>query len=204
MRNLLTTLLISTGVPMLTAGDETGRTQLGNNNAYCVDDETTWVDWTWVDELGSESRRSSSWRLDLLDWTRELLRLRRTHPALGQGDFFDGRAVHEDGRTDLAWFASDGQEMTDTEWFDHDRRVIGGYVAHPVPGGESLLLLVNTGPDEAGFVLPAGNWATAYRCLLDTTDERPEPADTDDLPGGTVQLAAHSLRLFSARHRAAG
>jgi isoamylase len=199
MRNLLTTLLTSTGVPMLTAGDETGRTQLGNNNAYCLDDETTWVDWTWVDELRSESRHSS-WRLDLLAWTRELLRLRRTHPALGQDGFFDGRAVHEDGRKDLAWFSSDGQEMTDTEWFDHDRRVIGGYVAHPVPGGESLLLLVNTGPDKAGFVMPDGHWATAYRCLLDTTDERPEPTTADDLPGSTVQLAAHSLKLFSARH----
>jgi isoamylase len=183
---------------MLTAGDETGRTQLGNNNAYCLDDETTWVDWTWVDELRSDSRHSS-WRLDLLAWTRELLRVRRIHPALGQDDFFDGRAV-EDGRKDLAWFSSDGQEMTDTEWFDHDRRVIGGYVADPVPGGESLLLLVNTGPDEAGFVLPDGHWATAYRCLLDTTDERPEPAVADDPPGSTMHLAAHSLKLFSARH----
>jgi len=199
MRNLLTTLLTSTGVPMLTAGDETGRTQLGNNNAYCLDDETTWVAWTWVDELRSESRHSS-WRLDLLAWTRELLRLRRTHPALGQAGFFDGRAVHEDGRKDLAWFSPDGHEMTDTEWFDHDRRVIGGYIADPRPGGESLLLLVNTGPDETSFVLPDGHWATAYRCLLDTTDERPEAAAADDLAGSTVQLAAHGLKLFSARH----
>ena len=197
MRNLLTTLISSTGVPMLTAGDETGRTQLGNNNAYCLDNETTWVDWTWVSELRSGS--GASWRLDLLAWTRELLALRRTHPALGRDDFFDGRQVHEDGRKDLAWFSADGHEMSDTEWFDHDRRIIGGYVAHPVQGGESLLVLVNTGPDEASFVLPDGHWATAYRCLLDTTDERPEPADTDEPAGSTVLLAPHSIRRLRRR-----
>jgi glycogen operon protein len=125
VRNLLATLITSTGVPMLTAGDEAGRTQLGNNNAYCLDDDTTWVDWSWVDELRSESR-DSSWRLDLLAWTRELLTMRRTHPALGRSDFFEGRQVHGDGQKDLAWFSSDGHEMTDVELFDHDRRVIGG------------------------------------------------------------------------------
>jgi len=198
MRNLLTTLISSTGVPMLTAGDETGRTQLGNNNAYCLDNETTWVDWTWMSEL--RIGPGASWRLDLLAWTRELLTLRRTHPALGRDDFFDGRQVHEDGRKDLAWFSADGHEMSDTEWFDHDRRVIGGYVAHPVQGGESLLVLVNTGPAEASFVLPDGHWATAYRCLLDTADERPEPAATHEPAGTRVMLAAHSIQLFSARH----
>ena len=188
MRNLLTTLLTSTGVPMLTAGDETGRTQLGNNNAYCLDDETTWVSWTLA-----------GWQQDLLAWARALLSLRRTHPALGQDDFFDGRQVHADGRKDLAWFSSDGHEMTDTEWFDHDRQVIAGYLAHPGPVGESLLVLANTGPAEAGFVLPEGHWATAYRCLLDTTDERPEPSDADDPAGSTVLLAPHSLCVFAAR-----
>jgi isoamylase len=189
IRNVLTTLLTSSGVPMLTAGDETGRTQLGNNNAYCLDNETTWVSWTLA-----------SWQRDLLAWVQELLRLRRNHPALGADGFFDGQQVHEDGRKDLAWFSSDGQEMSDTEWFDHDRRVIGGYLADPGTGGDSLLLLVNTGPDEASFVLPDGRWATAYSCLLDTTDERPEPADGQEPAGCTVSLAPHSIRLFSAQH----
>ena len=197
VRNVLTTLLTSTGVPMLTAGDETARTQLGNNNAYCLDDETTWVDWSWVSEL-RDDRREDSWRLHLLAWTRALLALRSAHPALGAEEFFDGQQVHEGGRKDLAWFSSDGLEMTDSEWFDHDRRVIGGYLAHPGSDGESLLVLTNTGPDEASFVLPGGDWAATYRCLLDTTDERPEPA-ADHVPAGsTVVLAPHSVQLFYA------
>ena len=118
---------------------------------------------------------------------------------MGRDDFFDGRQVHEDGRKDLAWFSSDGHEMTDAEWFDHDRRVIGGYVANPEPGGESVLVLANTGPAETGFVLPDGHWATAYRCLLYTTDERPEAAVTDNPAGSVVLLAPKSVRLYSAR-----
>jgi isoamylase len=198
MRNLLTTLLTATGVPMLTAGDETARTQFGNNNAYCLDDETTWVDWSWMTGRGNQSREGN-WRLDLLAWTRALLTLRRSHPAMGRDDFFDGRQVHEDGRKDLAWFAADGHEMSDNEWFDHDRRVIGGYVAHPVPGGESGLIVANTGPDDGSFVLPKGHWATAYFCLLDTSDERPEPADVELPAGSTVRLAPHSVQVFAAR-----
>jgi isoamylase len=198
LRNLLTTLLTATGVPMLTAGDEAGRTQLGNNNAYCLDDETTWVDWASLGQLRGQSRESS-WRLDLLAWTRALLTLRRTHPGLGGKAFFDGRQRHEGAGKDLAWFASDGLEMTDTEWFDHDRRVIGCYVAHPEPDGESLLILTNTGPDGALFVLPDGRWARAYGGLLDTTDERPQAADVDETAGSTVYLERHSMKVFAAR-----
>jgi isoamylase len=188
MRNLLTTLLTSTGVPMLTAGDETGRTQLGNNNGYCIDDEATWVDWAWP-----------SWRLDLLAWSRELLGLRRTHPALGRVDFFDGHDLHEDGRKDLTWFSADGHEMTDTEWFDHDRQVVGRYLTHPQPGGEPLLILANTGPDEVSFVLPGGHWASAYRALLDTSDERPEPSETGQPAGSTLLLRPHSVSVLAAK-----
>jgi isoamylase len=184
IRNLMTTLVTATGVPMLTAGDETARTQLGNNNAYCLDDETTWVDWDWMKEPSGQ-------QADLLAWTRALLSLRRTHPALGQ--------EHDDGRKDLAWFSADGLEMTDAGWFDHDRRVIGGYVAHPLPGGESLLMLANTGPDETSFVLPNGHWATAYSCLLDTTDEQPHAAAGNEPAGGRVRLAPYSIRIFATR-----
>ena len=80
MRGLMTTLLVSTGVPMLTAGDETGRTQLGNNNAYCIDDETSWLSWD-----------HAPWQQDLLAWTQALVTLRREHPALRHDEFFEGR-----------------------------------------------------------------------------------------------------------------
>ncbi len=102
MRNLLGTLLLSTGVPMLNAGDEFGRSQRGNNNPYSQDNEISWMAW----EL-------EPWQQDLLETTRHLVRLRQEHPVLRQRSFFSGRQVHEDGSTDLAWFGTDGQPMGD-------------------------------------------------------------------------------------------
>jgi glycogen operon protein len=202
MRNLLTTLSTSTGVPMLVAGDETGRSQGGNNNAYCVDDDTTWLDWSWLE---ASRAGHDTWQSRQLEWTRALLALRARHPVLRQADFFDGRPVHEDGQTDLAWFAPDGQQMTDAGWFDHDRRVLGLYLsgadlavgADGAPAA-SLLVLLNTGPDEAPFVLPAAPWATAYRGLLDTIDEQPRPSETAESAGTTALLAPFSMRVLAA------
>jgi isoamylase len=201
LRNLLATLLTSTGVPMLTAGDEAGRSQRGNNNGYCLDDETTWLDWSW---LPAQREGRPSWRADLLTWTQALLALRATHPVLRQPDFFDGRPVHEDGRKDLAWFAADGHEMTDAGWFDHDRRVLGLYLSsfdppvsddgHPPT---SLLVLVNTGPSTMEFVLPSAPWATRYRELLDTTDEIPLAAADPEPAGALTWLEPCSLRVLA-------
>jgi len=198
LRNLLATLLTSTGVPMLTAGDETGRTQRGNNNGYCLDDESTWVDWSW------RHGPDGAWRRDLLAWTRALVALRAEHPVLRQGDFFDGRPVHEDGRKDLAWFAPDGHEMADVGWFDHDRRVLGLYLSGvDLPrdrGGRaptSLLVLLNTGPAPSSFVLPAVPWATTYVALLDTTDEVPRAAAGHLPAGGPTALGPMSMRVLA-------
>lgn len=100
LRNLLTTLLLSTGVPMLVAGDEFGRTQRGNNNAYCQDNEISWVDWSLLDEPG--------WRA-LFDLTSRLIALRHRHPVLRRRAFFSGRAHSVDGLRDLAWFTPAGR-----------------------------------------------------------------------------------------------
>jgi glycogen operon protein len=201
LRDLLATLLVSTGVPMLLSGDEVGRTQHGNNNGYSVDDASTWFDWTWLSE---QRAGRSSWQADLLAWTRTLVALRATHPALRQPNFFDGRPVHEDGRKDLAWFAADGNEMNDAGWFDHDRRVLGLYLSGvdlpPDEHGDppaSLLLLVNVGTDTTDFLLPSTPWGTAYRELLDTTDETPQPATVAEGAGTTTRLDPCSLRVLT-------
>ncbi|MGH8969810.1 MAG: glycogen debranching protein GlgX [Actinomycetes bacterium] len=193
MRNLLTTLVVSTGVPMLTAGDETGRSQDGNNNAYCVDDETYWLGWD-----------HGGWRGDLLAWTRALLEVRRRNRVLRHDDFFEGRPAHDDGVKDLAWFGTDGREMSAEGWFDHDLGVVGLYLSAMPEHGDhetvvSLLVVLNTRPDEQAFSLPGAPWATSYRVLLDTRDERPAPGPRLE-PGTTAELAAHSVLLLAAHH----
>ena len=192
MRNLLATLLVSTGVPMLTAGDETGRTQHGNNNAYCLDDETAWLSW---DHEG--------WRGDLLEWTCALTNLRRSHAVLRHDEVFEGRPAHADGTKDLAWFGLDGEEMSPERWFDHDLGQLGMYLSgKPAPDGSSpdpLLVLLNTDADDAEVQLPGKSWATSYDVLLDTGDEKPTPGGRYD-GGADLVLAGRSVVVLLA-HR---
>ena len=191
MRNLLATLLVSSGIPLLSAGDETGRTQRGNNNAYCLDDETSWLPWA-----------KDYWRHDLHAWARALLALRREHRVLRHDAFFEGRPAHPDGVKDLAWFGADGREMAPEGWFDHDQRVLGMYLAGK-PGRDGggdvcLLVLLNTGPATEPFVLPEQPWGTSYDVVLDTHDEQPTPGAR--VPAGSaVDLVPHSLQVLAAR-----
>ncbi|MDP8908292.1 MAG: glycogen debranching protein GlgX [Chloroflexota bacterium] len=199
LRNLLATLLVSAGVPMLTAGDELGRSQQGNNNAYCLDDETSWLSWEQKD-----------WQQDLLAWTRSLIALRREHPVLRQDAFFGRQAPHGDGRKDLAWFAPVGMEMTPEAWSDHDQRTLGCFLAAdflraspeqspPADDRKSLLVLMNTEGMPTAFTLPGQPWATSYRRLLDTADERPLAATFDLAAGSSVALAPFSVQVLAAR-----
>jgi isoamylase len=172
LRNLLTTLLLSTGVPMLVAGDEMGRTQRGNNNAYCLDDETTWIDWALRDEYG-----------DLLSLTQQLLRLRHEHPVFRQRRFFEGRPVVDNGRKDLAWLHPTGAEMTDETWHDESLRTLGMFLAgdgiRSRGGngerltGESYLLWLHAAHHDTEVTLPDGVWAERYELVIDTAG----PAD---------------------------
>ena len=123
LRNLLGTLLLSTGVPMLNAGDEMGRTQGGNNNAYCQDNETSWLDWDLA-----------PWQRDLLATTRHLTRVRRDLPALRQRVWALGRQVHDDGSRDMEWYAADGTAMGGG--WDDGTRVVQMYVAGAWMGAE--------------------------------------------------------------------
>ena len=168
MRNMFASLLLSTGVPMILGGDEMGRTQRGNNNAYCQDNEISWYDWDL-----------QPWQHELLDFARQVVGLRRDHRVFRQRFFFDGRPVHEGGAPDLAWIGPDGAPLTDDEWHSGETKTLGMYLSgelHPVPGepmpapDESFLFLMHAGADPIDFALPGMPFGRAYECVFDTGD----------------------------------
>jgi isoamylase len=185
MRNLLGTLLLSTGVPMLNAGDEMGRTQGGNNNAYCQDNATSWIDWDL-----------SPWQRDLLATTQHLTRLRQALPALRQRVWALGRQVHDDGSLDMEWYAADGTAMGQ-RWDHPGTRVVQMYVGGAWLGADSALVVVNGGAHEHAVTLPAAPGVTAYRLLWDSDHDRPQPAGEPVAPG-TVTVAGTSMRVYAA------
>jgi glycogen operon protein len=194
-RNLLATLVLSTGTPMLCAGDELWRTQGGNNNPYCLDDETSWVDWTPTDRAA-----------DMLAFARRLTAVRAASPALRQPEFFDGRPSTT-GRPDLVWLAPDGTPMTGDDWFDEARRTIGMWVdgstslsrdrdGELVPD-DSWLVLLHAGAEPAGVTLPGSEFGEKFVPVLDTGTPRGAPAsDTAIAPGTTLTLPPRTLLLF--------
>ena len=204
IRGLLTTLLLSTGAPMLVAGDELFRTQGGNNNAYVQDNEISWLDWTET-EAGA----------DLLALTRRLIDLRRDSPVLRQRAFFEGRAVGGgDGCKDLAWFHPAGHELGDRDWFDAGLRTIGMYLdgrglRHRGPRGElivddSYLLVLHSGDDPVEFALPALPWAGCYEVVIDTTEPGGDDCSASVIDGGnTITLDARSVLLLRADRNSA-
>ena len=195
VKNLLSTLLLSTGVPMLTMGDELLRTQGGNNNAYCQDNPVSWVDWD-LDERALEVR----------DLVAQLLRLRKEHPVFRQKAFFSGRALGSDGVKDICWFGPDGLELTDVEWFDPSVQTIAMYldgrgIKTRGPRGErvvddSFLTLFHLGASAAEVTLPGTPWATGYDVVLDTAGER----DASAVSGTAIRLTSRSVVLLRA-HR---
>jgi glycogen operon protein len=199
LRNLLATLLLSTGVPMLVAGDEMGRTQGGNNNAYCQDNETSWIDWSLADEPG--------WR-SLLDLVSRLITLRREHPVLRRGTFFSGRANGEGGLRDLAWFTAEGTEMADADWYETSATV-GMYLSGlDIPGrdarggplsDDSFLVVLHSSYKPTRFTLPSGPWAREYEVLLDTSreDQTSPPADRHPA-GAAIRVPERSVLLLRA------
>ncbi|HEX2704211.1 MAG TPA: hypothetical protein VHM65_00485, partial [Candidatus Lustribacter sp.] len=187
IRNMLATLLVSTGVPMLCAGDEFGRTQRGSNNAYCQDNEISWFDW----EL-------ASWQRDLLDTTRFLVGLRRTHPVLRQRAFFSGRPEHEDGSTDLAWYDVDGDPMNNSRWEDPSARTLQMLLDGGPLGTDSLLVVVHGGAHDRDLTLPRPPGITAYELLWDSTWERPGAPALADLDDEPVVVSAASVRIYRA------
>jgi glycogen operon protein len=186
MRNLLGTVLVSAGVPMLAAGDELGRTQGGNNNAYNRDDETSWLDWDL-----------QPWQHDLLATAQYLVRLRREHPVLRQRCFFGNRAPHEDGTLDLAWFDADAAPVDAGRWHDPRTRVLQAFLHGRPVDDDSLLLVLCGSPQATEVVLPAAPWASSYELLWDSADERPAALAAAPVDG-RQQVAGMSMRLYRA------
>jgi glycogen operon protein len=194
-RNLLATLLLSQGVPMVLAGDERGHTQNGNNNAYCQDNETSWLDW------GARPERER-----LTEFVRLLIGLRRSHRTFRRRDFFQGRPLYGRDMKDIAWLKPDGAEMTPEEWEKEHARTLGVYLA----GGElgeadrygmpvkddDFLLLFNAHHEPVEFRIPAlegGGW----HALLDTSFEPLETPSEQFGPERPYPLAARALALLT-------
>ncbi|MFJ9032560.1 glycogen debranching protein GlgX [Streptomyces sp. NPDC102274] len=199
-RNLLTTLLVSTGVPMLVAGDEMGRTQGGNNNAYCQDSAVSWLDWSLLERPGGQG---------LYALTARLLALRHAHPVLRRRAFFSGRPQAPDGLRDLAWFTPQGSEMTEEDWYA-PARTLGLFLSgRDIPGrdargekitDDSFLTVLHADGRPVEFVLPGPPWARTYELLVDTAREDQTKAPGTVYEGGaTVTVPARAVLLFGVR-----
>ena len=189
-RNFLTTLALSQGVPMFLGGDEMGRTQFGNNNAYCQDNEISWFDWTLRDE-----------NIALLGFTRRLMEFRRRHPVFRRRRWFRGRDIW--GVPDIAWFTPQGTEMTQDEWDTGYARSIGVFLngdqlPDPAPDGsritdDSFLLLFNAHSEPVSFTMPELSWGEAWTTVLDTNDPLVEEDTIFCKPGEITTAEARSV-----------
>lgn len=205
-RNLAATLLLATGTPMICAGDELWRTQLGNNNAYSLDSPQTWVDWSALDDPSGPAAM-------MLAFFRRLIALRSAAPALHQGDFFVGRSPHDNGAgtADLTWFTEHGAPMTHHDWFDPQRRTLAAWFdGQDLPGhgpngvrlsDDSWLIVVHAGVPDIAVTLPGLPYGDRYTPVLDTTSPDGQPVGHDMIPSGaTMTIPGRSVHLLRA-HR---
>jgi isoamylase len=195
-RNFLATLLLSQGVPMLSGGDELGRTQRGNNNGYCQDNELSWFDWERADST-------------LLEYTRWLVHLRREHPVFRRRRWFQGRSIR--GQADIGWFSTDGTEMTEDDWDTGYAKTLGVFLngdcipttdARGEPTkDDSFLILCNAHAEPIDFVVPT-QWGERWTRVLDTAEPLPlessaGAAAVDMVKAGqTVPVESRSLQVL--------
>ncbi|MDT8379353.1 MAG: glycogen debranching protein GlgX [Desulfotignum sp.] len=188
-RNFLATLLLSQGVPMLLGGDELGRTQQGNNNAYCQDNEISWYDWENVDET-------------LLEFCQKLIQYRKDHPVFRRRGWFHGRSIHGSEIDDIRWFTMEGEQMAEEDWglgFTKSLGVFlnGATIPNPNPRGEPVIddnfyLIFNAFHEPLQFVLPCPDYGANWVKDLDTgTGWLEEPKSMK--AGDTIMVEARSL-----------
>jgi glycogen operon protein len=192
-RNFLATLFCSQGVPMLLAGDELGRTQRGNNNAYCQDNEISWVDWDTADRAAG-----------LLAFTRVLSALRREHPVFRRRRFFLGQPAGDGHLADIAWLTPSGREMAKSDWGAHGRAMMvflnGDAITEPGPHGErvrddSFLVLFSAEQQTVDFTVPDVKYGERWTVVADTAaDDSADPADRPEIAAGDhVALTGFSM-----------
>lgn len=200
-RNFLTTLFLSQGVPMLVAGDEISRTQKGNNNAYCQDNEISWLDWSAID-------------VEMLAFTRKLIHLRKKHPGLRRRRWFQGQPIKGIGVEDIAWFLPDGTEMEEHNWNEDFARSLGVYLngrgIHGAgPKGEkitddSFYVIFNAHYEPLAYQLPVEKYGIEWTKILDTSwesgleeaEEQYRAGDTITVEGRTTVVLKHPAVYF--------
>ncbi|MFD2512334.1 glycogen debranching protein GlgX [Pontibacter locisalis] len=191
-RNFLTTLFLSQGVPMLLAGDEFGRSQKGNNNAYCQDNEISWIDWNHIDS-------------DLLEFTRKLIHLVKKHPVFGRKRWFQGKPIKGVGIEDIAWFLPEGTEMTEENW-DHDYAkslgvFLNGHDMHSRGSGEvvsddSFYVIFNAHYEPLDYKLPPKKYGSNWIKVLDTAENRADAKNGTFGAGESIRIDSRSVVLL--------
>ena len=190
-RNFMATLFLSLGVPMLLAGDELGRTQRGNNNAYCQDNEISWLDWENVD-------------LKQLEFTKEIIEFRKAHPVFSRRKWFQGKSIRGSDVNDLAWFRPDGEQMSDEDWGAGFAKSLGVFfngdeIPEADPAGrrvldQSFYLIFNAHWEPVEFVLPPERWGQSWTRVLDTRNgDAPAEDDWQRAAGTKVNIESRSL-----------
>jgi isoamylase len=194
-RNFMATLLLSQGVPMLLAGDELGHTQQGNNNAYCQDNEISWIGWD-----------NTSSHKELISLVQKVIALRRAHPVFRRRNFFQGRAIKGAGVKDILWLRPDGREMTDEEWNQANAKTLGVFLSGSAVDevdergqgvtDENFLLLMNAYHEEVPFSLPTAASDTLWDVLIDTSSPSGRGPDGPHEATAKYPLPPRSLVLL--------
>ncbi|MBI2965628.1 MAG: glycogen debranching protein GlgX [Chloroflexi bacterium] len=195
-RNFLATLFLSQGVPMMLGGDEIGRTQRGNNNGYCQDNEVSWFDWQNVDTV-------------LLEFVRGLIRLQKDHPVFRRRRWFQGRPIYGTENRDIAWFTPAGKEMTEDDWKPGVAGSLGVFlngegIASPDPRGERVVddtfyVMFNPFHEAVSFKLPPRRWGGAWAAVLDTTTGFVDGEGAAARAGSAFEVGGRSLILLRRR-----
>jgi isoamylase len=196
-KSLLTTLMLSSGVPMLSMGDEVSRTQNGSNNAYSLPLNMT------ENESSTSAAFGGGWALnwnlneeeeDMLDSVAELARIRSTFLANISSEFFTGTLDLGTQRKDIAWLNLSGEEMGDDYWKDSEQRSITVYIE--ANSNRALLLLLNSSPEELEFTLPSSAWGESFRCIFDGSKRAATYEPEIAAPSAKVKVMQHSAQVW--------